>query len=63
MRLIQENDAPLPAERKDHPLNDTKDWKSCRECHVHGDYLLIYKLDGDRSVTFVDVGTDAELFE
>lgn len=64
MLLLIENAEPLPPEWLDHAL--TGDWSNHRECHVGGDFLLIYKLDGngaDERVVFVRAGTHAELFE
>ena len=63
MLLLIENDGPLPAEWLDHAL--TGDWAGHRECHVGGDFLLIYKLAevGKYSeVVFVRSGTHSELF-
>ena len=60
MLLLIADDAPLPAEYKDHPLQG--DWVGYRDCHAAGDVVLIYKLDGD-TVVFVRVGSHAELFE
>jgi len=59
MLLLIAGDAPLGHERLDHPL--TGDWSDCRECHIGGDFLLIYQLDGDR-LNFVRTGTHADLF-
>lgn len=60
--LIISNDGPLPAELKDHEL--TGDWKDHRECHIGGDFLLIYTLDENKNlVVFVTTGIHAELFE
>jgi len=63
MMMLVEGQA-LGPEWKDHPLNGELD--GYRECHVGGDFLLMYKLD-DRSksglVIFVRAGTHAELFE
>lgn len=59
MLLLIANDGPLGAEWLDHPL--TGDWADHRECHVGGDFLLIYTIDA-RSVTFVRAGTHSELF-
>lgn len=60
MLLLIANDGPLPEEYLDHPLKG--DWANHRECHVGGDFLLIYRLDAD-SLIFVRAGTHAELFE
>jgi mRNA interferase YafQ len=64
MLLLIANDGPLGPEWLDHPL--TGDWADHRECHVGGDFLLIYQLEGkapDATVRFVRAGTHADLFE
>lgn len=60
MMLLIANDAPLPAEYQDHELSGG--WDGFRECHIGGDFLLIYELRTD-SVIFTRTGTHAELFE
>ena len=58
------NDAPLGPEWLDHPLGG--DWEGHRECHIGGDFLLAYKLDGRAKhglIVFVRAGTHADLFE
>jgi mRNA interferase YafQ len=59
LRLIA-NDEPLGPEWFDHPLRG--DWVDHRECHIGGDFLLIYRLEGD-AIMFVRAGTHSELFE
>lgn len=63
MLLLIANDAPLGPEWQDHPLKG--EWDGSRECHIGGDFLLIYRL-ADVSpagmVVFVRTGTHAELF-
>ena len=64
MLLLIANDAPLGPEWLDHPLGG--DWAGHRECHVGGDFLLAYRLDGSSNqgnVIFVRAGTHADLFE
>jgi mRNA interferase YafQ len=64
MLLLIANDGPLGPEWQDHPL--TGNWAAHRECHVGGDFLLIYRLDGKAPheiVAFVRAGTHADLFE
>lgn len=64
MLLIIASDAPLGPEWQDHPLKGG--WVGFRECHVGGDFLLVYKLDNETTpgtVVFVRAGTHAELFE
>ncbi len=60
MLLLIANDAPLGPEWFDHALKG--EWADHRECHVGGDFLLIYTAD-DRQITFVRAGTHADLFE
>lgn len=58
------NDAPLGPEWLDHPLQGA--WSDHRECHVGGDFLLIYRLSGnaaDAAIIFVRAGSHADLFE
>ena len=59
------NEAPLGPERRDHALKGM--WANHRECHVGGDFLLIYQVDDSPkpggSINFVRAGTHAELFE
>lgn len=42
-----------------HPL--IGNWAGFNECHIGGDFLLIYK-ETETLVTFVDIGTHSELF-
>ncbi|MDE2652967.1 MAG: type II toxin-antitoxin system YafQ family toxin [Gemmatimonadetes bacterium] len=59
------NEAPLGPERRDHALKGA--WADYRECHVGGDFLLIYRIDDadgpSGSVYFSRAGTHADLFE
>jgi mRNA interferase YafQ len=58
--LLVANDAPLGPEWRDHALKG--DWADHRECHIGGDFLLIYRVEGN-AVYFVRAGTHADLFE
>jgi mRNA interferase YafQ len=60
MLLLIANDAPLGPEWLDHPLKG--DWSDYRECHIGGDFLLIYQVEGN-AINFVRTGTHADLFE
>ena len=60
MLLHTSNDAPLGPEWLDHALKG--DWADHRECHIGGDFLLIYRLEGNILI-FVRAGTHSELFE
>ena len=59
MMLLIANDVPLGAEWLDHPLKGQ--WVDHRECHIGGDFLLIYQIDGN-AINFVRAGSHAELF-
>jgi len=61
MMLLIANEGPLQPEWRDHEL--TGDWADHRECHIGGDFLLIYRFTGTTMVVFVRAGTHAELFE
>lgn len=64
MLLLIANDAPLGPEWKDHPLKG--EWARYRECHIGGDFLLIYQTDDAAgkggTIVFVRAGTHSELF-
>lgn len=63
MLLLIANDGPLGPEWRDHPLKG--DWGGYRECHIGGDFLLVYMVDDSGKVgqvIFVRAGTHAELF-
>ena len=64
MLALIANDAPLGPEWLDHAL--VGEWADHRECHVGGDFLLIYQLHGSgekEQVIFVRAGTHADLFD
>jgi len=61
MLLLIANDAPLPPQFHDHAL--AGEWRDHRECHIGGDFLLIYMLDeANNLVVFTRAGTHSELF-
>jgi mRNA interferase YafQ len=64
MSMLIANDGPLPPEWLDHTL--AGNWQDHRECHIGGDFLLIYTLDDSGKhglVVFVRSGTHADLFD
>ena len=55
------NEQPLPPERKNHPLHG--EWKGSLECHIQGDWVLIYEIDSAaHTVTFHRTGSHSDLF-
>lgn len=60
VRILSDGET-LPAKYKDHALKG--DWAGHRECHITGDWLLIYKIDkGLLILELVDTGTHCDLF-
>jgi mRNA interferase YafQ len=51
--------ASLPVSYRDHPLKG--EWLGFRDAHIEGDWVLIYRVDGDR-IEFNRTGTHADLF-
>ena len=53
----------LETKYKDHPLNDTKYYKNCRECHIEPDWLLVYKYNNNEIILYlVETGSHSDLF-
>ena len=51
----------LPEKYKDHPL--VSNWVGYRECHIQGDWLLIYKYkDNELILSLTATGTHSDLF-
>ena len=50
----------LPASFRDHALGGN--YVHCRECHLAGDWLLIYQRDAQRLV-LIRTGSHSELFD
>jgi len=64
MLMLIANESPLGPEWLDHPLKG--EWADHRECHIGGDFLLVYQLQGSGTneiLSFVRAGTHADLFE
>jgi len=59
MKMIA-SEEDLPIEVRDHKL--IGNYQGRRECHITGDWLLIYKLEKD-SVIFERTGSHSELFK
>ena len=56
-----QNDIPLEEKYRDHELKGK--YQGFRECHIKTDWLLIYLKENDvLTLTLVDIGTHADLF-
>ncbi len=52
----------LPAKYKDHPLQGNR--KGYRDCHIKGDWVLIYKIDkGILTLILSETGTHSDILE
>ena len=50
----------LPEKNKDHAL--TNNWSGFRECHIHPDWLLVYRINNDiLTLTLTRTGTHSDL--
>lgn len=57
------NQEPLPVEYKDHSLNNSRQYKNMRECHIEPDWLLVYKVVNDTLVLrLIRTGSHSDLF-
>lgn len=54
------NDLPIPAEYYPHMLHG--EYKGCMECHVQGDFLLIWFDEENDIIELVRLGSHSELF-
>jgi len=52
----------LPPKYRDHALSGR--WTGHRECHIRGDWLLIYRIEGnDLVLTLSRTGSHSDLFK
>jgi mRNA interferase YafQ len=54
------NEQPIPAEYLPHPLHGN--YKGCIECHIQGDFLLIWFDPKSDIIELVRLGSHSELF-
>ncbi|MBO7254111.1 MAG: type II toxin-antitoxin system YafQ family toxin [Clostridia bacterium] len=60
---ILASELPLPEKYRDHALENSRNYKNVRECHIKPDWLLIYKIYSDRLVLeLIRTGTHSDLF-
>lgn len=59
--LMEEKE--LPTKFRDHALNDSRDYKNKRECHIRADWLLVYEIKKDLLILeLVRTGTHSDLY-
>ena len=53
---------PLPKEAQDHSL--TGEWKDCREFHIGGDLVVIYRINEENNILqLIRIGSHSQLFK
>ena len=52
-------DEPLPPNFRDHPMRGA--FSDCRDCHLRGDLVLVYRKPSDDSLELVRIGSHAML--
>jgi mRNA interferase YafQ len=50
---------PLPEKYRDHALSGN--WADHRDCHIHPDLVLIYRLPDEDTIQLVRLGSHSEL--
>ena len=57
------NEEPLPEKYSDHPLNNSRNYKDMRECHIKPDWLLIYQVRKEALILrLIRTGSHSDLF-
>lgn len=59
LSLLQ-NETPIPERYKAHTL--TGDYNNCMECHIDGDFLLIWIDETNDIIGLLRLGSHSELF-
>ena len=54
------NEQPIPSKYQPHPLHGN--YEGCIECHIQGDFLLIWVDPKNEIIELVRLGTHSELF-
>ncbi|MDE5749202.1 MAG: type II toxin-antitoxin system YafQ family toxin [Duncaniella sp.] len=59
LRML-ENEIPIPPEYKPHML--LNDYAGCMECHIQGDFLLVWFDETTDQIDLVRLGSHSEIF-
>ncbi len=58
--VLLENELPIPDKYKPHTL--INDYEGCMECHIQGDFLLIWFDPQTGDIDLLRLGSHSELF-
>ena len=57
------NEQALPEKNRDHLLENSRNYKDMRECHIKPDWLLVYKISLDKLILkLIRTGSHSDLF-
>ena len=57
------DEKPLPEKFRDYRLQNPRNCKGMRECHIEPDWLLIYRIEAERLILeLIRIGTHRDLF-
>lgn len=57
------SEEPLPEVYRDYPLNNSRNYKGMRKCHIEPDWLLVYKIVHQILILkLIRTGTHSDLF-
>ena len=59
LHMLQ-NEQPIPAEYRPHMLHGN--YEGCMECHLQGDFLLVWIDEKENIIELVRLGSHSELF-
>lgn len=60
---ILSSEKALAPKYRDHQLENSRNYKGLRECHIRGDWLLVYKIENDlKLLRLIRTGTHSDLF-
>ena len=61
---ILSNGEKLDKKYKDHKLEDSRNYKNCRECHISNDCLLVYRIEKEELLLLlIRMGSHSDLFK
>lgn len=55
------NEIPLPEKYRQHPLKG--EYQGCMECHIEGDFLLVWYDEESNTLALFRLGSHSELFK
>ena len=61
---ILSNGEKLDKKYRDHKLENSRNYKNCRECHISNDCLLVYRIEKEiLLLLLIRMGSHSDLFK